>query len=629
MGDNEAQAAGEGKESGMKQSWAVLAVRAAAAIAGERPKTGKVEIFRLADVKPGMKAVAWTTFTGIEPEEVPIEIIGVWKNAFGPRQDVILGKMGGKAERTNVAGGMSGSPVYIDGKLAGAVSLRLSVFSPDAICGITPIDLMLEIQEFDDTKPSDSRTPDRAAARRAAPLPGELLARVAGAGLGAAADPLPWLTPIETPLVFSGFSERVLREFDPFFRQMGLRAVQGGGGAGAAGSPKPAPGWESALKPGEPVSGVLVSGDMSVTGMGTVTYNDGKRVLAFGHPFFNLGPVSMPMAKAEVLMVLASSFQPNKFGNATDIVGALKQDRHAGILGELGAAAEMIPVDVTVRSWNGDNKVRKEKKLHFNVFVHQKWTPYLMMVTMFNSLEGLNDHADDTTYRLSGNVEVNGAAPLSITTMLAPSDAPAPPAMTLAGWWADRFNRLFANATAMPQVKRVNAVVDLLPERRQAAIANAWVADSEVRAGEEIPVTVFLRPYRGETMQRTVTVRIPPDFPKGQHRILVSDAETLNRMQTVAGLVNRAALGLSQTVSLLNQERSNHRLFVSLVENQPTAYVEDKELPSLPASVQNVLQTGRSATANLARSPETAREMAAVPFEFVVSGSQFLRINVK
>ena len=163
----------------------------------------------------------------------------------------------------------------------------------------------------------------------------------------------------------------------------------------------------------------------------------------------------------------------------------------------------------------------------------------------------------------------------------------------------------------------------------QAAIANAWVADSEVCAGEEVPVTVFLRPYRGETIQRTVPLRIPPNFPKGQHRILVSDAESLNRMQSLAGFVNRTSLGLNQTVSLINQERSNNRLFVTLVENQPTAYVEDKELPSLPASVQNVLQTGRSATANLVRSPETARELAAIPFDFVVTGSQSLRITVK
>ncbi len=125
------------------------------------PRAGKVEIFKSSDLRPGMKGVAWTVFQGTEPEPVPVEIIGLWKNAWGPKQDIIIAKLGGKAQRTNVAGGMSGSPVYIDGKLVGAIALRLSVFSPDAICGITPIELMLEINDFDQSRPIDARTPDK------------------------------------------------------------------------------------------------------------------------------------------------------------------------------------------------------------------------------------------------------------------------------------------------------------------------------------------------------------------------------------------------------------------------------------------------------------------------------------
>src|SRR6266849_5385248 len=144
------------------------------------PKAGKVDIFRLKDIKPGLQATAWTVFKGMEAEAVPVEIIGVWKNAIGPNQDVILGKMGGKAKETNVAGGMSGSPVYIDGKLVGAVALRLSVFSPDAICGITPIERMLEINDIDKSRPSDARTPDNHQQQRAqaSAVPGELLSKV-------------------------------------------------------------------------------------------------------------------------------------------------------------------------------------------------------------------------------------------------------------------------------------------------------------------------------------------------------------------------------------------------------------------------------------------------------------------
>src|ERR1700722_2340807 len=143
----------------------------AADLAPERPRVGKVDIFRAADLRPGMHGIAWTVFSGTTPEPIPVEILGLWKNAWGPRQDVILAKLGGPAVRTNVAGGMSGSPVYIDGKLVGAIALRLSVFSPDAICGITPAELMLEINDIDQSRPGDARTPDKAVARNQAAVP--------------------------------------------------------------------------------------------------------------------------------------------------------------------------------------------------------------------------------------------------------------------------------------------------------------------------------------------------------------------------------------------------------------------------------------------------------------------------
>jgi hypothetical protein len=342
------------------------------------PKAGKPEILPLKDVKPGMHAIAWTVFSGMTPEPVPVDIIGVWKNAMGPRQHVIMAKMGGKAERTGVAGGMSGSPVYVDGKLIGAVALRLSQFSPDAICGITPIESMLEIQDLDKSRPSDARTPNKLPAPQpvaAYEMPSELVAQLVAAG-GSAPLPSrsPLMTPIETPLVFSGFTAETLNTYEPLLRQIGITAVQGGASAEAL-TAKPAPGWEHALNPGEAVSGILVSGDMSTTGMGTVTYNDGKRILAFGHQFFDLGPVDMPIAKSEILTVLSSSYQPNKVGNATEVVGALRQDRFTGIMGELGAEAPVIPVHVKVRAYGENGAVVKEKDLNFSVFVQQKWTP--------------------------------------------------------------------------------------------------------------------------------------------------------------------------------------------------------------------------------------------------------------
>jgi hypothetical protein len=594
------------------------------------PRAGKVEILKSSEIKPGMKAVAWTVFQGDTPEAVPIEIMGKWTNMWGPGQDIIIGKMGGRAERTNVAGGMSGSPVYIDGKLIGAVALRLSTFSQDAICGITPIELMLEINRFDQTRPADAKTPQMVARNGAAvAMPGELITQLVAAGSSESMlRTPPMMAPIATPLLFSGFTDNVLRQFQPLFEDLGVTAVQGGAGA-SLNSAKPAADWKTSLQPGQSVAGVLVSGDMSITGLGTVTYNDGKNILAFGHPFFNIGPVDMPMSKGDVLMVLGSQYQPNKIANATEIVGALHQDRHSGIMGVLGDEAPMIPVTVNVRSMGDANTVRAEKTYHFSVFQQQKWTPQLMSMTLLNSLNGINEFVDEETYKLSASVDfMDGRNHLSLNTMQSSSDLPFPVPALLANWWMDKFNRLYNNAVKIPELKDAVVTVDLLPERRVVTIENAWTPNDNVRPGDEIPVKVFLRPYRGERIERDFMMKLPPGITRGEHRILLSDADTANRTQTLAASANRY-MDVPQLVSLLNQERSNNKLYVSLVDSNPTAYFEDKTLPSLPSSVLNVMQAGRTTTQSMLTSPESSSEQMSLPFDYVVNGSYTLRVTVK
>ncbi|HZS52768.1 MAG TPA: hypothetical protein VFA65_00085 [Bryobacteraceae bacterium] len=591
------------------------------------PKAGKVDLFPESALKPGMQAVAWTVFQGDKPEPVPVEIIGVWENMWGPHEDIIVAKLTGKAARTNVAGGMSGSPVYIDGKLVGAISLRLSVFSPDAICGITPIKLMLEVNDFDASRPQDRRTPDKIqVASATTPMPSELLARVMAASGSGNLPATTSMTPIATPIAMSGFTDEAVRQFAPIFTQLRMTVSQGGAG-GQLDSAVPAKDWRTALQPGESIAAVLVSGDMTMTGGGTVTYNDGKRVLAFGHPMFNLGPVDMPLAKEDIITTLASSYQPTKMGNASEVVGALRQDRHSAIGGELGATAHMIPVTMHVKSYGAHNSVRNSRDFHFNVFVDQKWTPYLMMATLFNTLSNLNDFSEEATYRLHGELQVEGQHRIELTTMQAPAETPVPTPMLLAGWWGDKFNRLFVNSNKLPNVTAVDVSVDLLPERRIAQIESAWIADNKVTPGTEVPVKVFLRPYRGDRIERTVDVKIPAGLNKGEHQILFSDAETLSRFQNIASSLNRIE-DIPQTVAMLNEERSNNRLYVSLIESQPTVYSDEKILPSLPASVLNVMQSGRATNHQFVSSPESAHEQASVPFDEVVTGNYSLKIYV-
>jgi hypothetical protein len=580
-----------------------------------RPAAGPVQILKSADVRPGMKGVAWTVFQGAQPEPVPVEIIGLWKNAWGPRQDVILAKLGGKAAQTNVAGGMSGSPVYVDGKLIGAIALRISVFSPDAICGITPIEQMLEISAIDASRPVNPKTPQTMVERAELVPPASLL----GGGVR--------LMPIETPLALAGFHESTLRDFRPFFEQMGVSAVHGGA-AGAVYDTRPAPGWQNALQPGEAIAGVLVSGDMTVTGLGTVTYNDGRRVLGFGHSFFNLGPVDMPMAKGEVLMVLSSQFQPNKFANMTEIVGALRQDRHSGIMGELGAAAETIPVKLKVRTQPLPGGPVEEKDYRFNVFVHPRWTPFLMMLTTYNTLQDLNSSAaDEATYRLEGSIECEGLQPLKLSTMIASGSGPAPAPMQIAAWWADKFNRLFQNQQEEPRVKRVEAVLEMRPQKLETAIESAWLDRSEALPGEEITGRIALRQWRGDRVTREFRFRVPANLPRGEYRILLSNADVLNRPQAMAGMVNRQ-MNLAQTASLLAQERRNDRIYLSLVTNKPTVYVEDQALRDVPPSVLAAMQNPRAPARALA-TPETVLPLGELELDSLVAGSAVLRLAVQ
>ncbi len=211
-----------------------------------------------------------------------------------------------------------------------------------------------------------------------------------------------------------------------------------------------------------------------------------------------------------------------------------------------------------------------------------------MTVTLANALQQMNEFADEVTYRMSGNVELEGGRRIQVSTIQSDTDLPVPPPITLATWWGDKFTRLFLNPVQVPKLQRADVVVDLLPDRQQTSIDSAWTPSAEVDAGSEIPVKVFLRPYRGERMERTLTVKIPADLPKGENRILFSDANTLNRLQATVVAANRF-LDIPETVSLLNQERGNNRLYVSMVQRRPTYYSEDKTLPALPGSVLNNL----------------------------------------
>ena len=287
-----------------------------------------VNTFPLEKITAGMHGVAYTVFQGTTPEPMDVEVLGVLKNANGPKGDIILVRLGGeKANYTGVVAGMSGSPVYFEGKLAGAVAFRIGEFSKEPIAGVTPISEMLEISSLDTTPTS---VPVQAKS-----LP-SLTSKTSGPG--AASVPVQsfanYLKPIETPLVFSGFSEDAVQKFAPQFASQGIVPVMGVGSASSVKQPEP-------LVPGSAVSAVLVSGDMNIAATCTVTYIDPSHLLACGHPLMQFGMVDLPMTKAQVLATLPSPLNAFKIVNATETVGSepvLPRRSQARVAAGLGVA---------------------------------------------------------------------------------------------------------------------------------------------------------------------------------------------------------------------------------------------------------------------------------------------------
>lgn len=585
------------------------------------------EIFPVKDVKPGMQGVAYSVFSGTEPESFPVEVMGVLKNSWGPRQDIILVKVGGRFEKTGVAAGMSGSPVYIDGKWLGAISLRIGVFPTEPIAGVTPAELMTEIKETDRSEPmsvaySAPRPSEGKGANTDSSPVMAAMADLLPPALRAPASQGDYLTPIETPLIFSGFSRPVLDFFSPLFQRMGVVAVQGGADPDATEMASPEE-LKKALPPGSAVSGMLVTGDLALAGTGTVTYNDGTRVLAFGHPFFGLGPVDMPMTKAEVITTFGSSFSPFKIANSTQVVGSIVQDRHSGIMGVLGKPAQMIPVTVTV------NDHGKVNKYHYQMIQNPQWTPVVLTITLFNTLNQTNVVSGDTSFRVRGAAKINGYPDLQFNSLFAtPGDSQLPPGLSVATWVSTKFNQIFQNRFERPDVAGIDLVVDLVPELRSAAIENVWSATSEVHPGDDVPVKIALRPFRGSRIIKETKVKIPQNAPRGTLRILFSDADTVSiQGQEKLPLQQNKVSGLRDMIDTLNRDRSNQEIYITVWQPTPAAFYDDKLLPSIPPTIANVMDSARAAN-RFTLTPETAIGRSSIPMDVVVSGGQSLIVNV-
>jgi len=588
---------------------AVLCLRTGSALAQQSN-----EIFPLNQVQPGMQGYAYTIFAGDQIEKFNLEVIGVVPNFLGPRQSIILVQLKGpKVEHTGVVAGMSGSPVYIDGKLVGALSLKLGVFTKEPIAGVTPIQDVLN---------PPAEAPSTQAAAQQLSLPSESASR---SGLPTNSV----LEPIETPLVFSGFQASALQQFASQIQGYGLIATQGG--------TAPARPDDGKLVPGDMAGMVLVQGDASINSACTVTAVRADHVYLCGHPFLSLGDIQLPMARSRVVTTLSSELASTKIVNVGGSIGTITGDHLTAVTGKLGPAPSMIPLDLTLVVAGA------EKKLHFELINHPRLTPLLVALTTFNGLTQNSIYGEGTTLHLTGEIRVQGHSPVQIENTFAPGDFLSPDGLPIAIAMQNVFTRLFNNTFEPAVVDRIALRVESVPGRQSFAIESAWLEKGEAAPGETLRVRALLRPYRGPARVEETTVRVPDQIARGTTlRVLVSDADTFNRSSHggfgLPGLAGFAGFsgsspgggpaGMDQLIAVLNRERRNDRLYVGLFTPSPTILWDDKELPNVPLSEINVVD-GRPTPGTVQILRESLASESSVPLGGPVSGVISLNLQVR
>jgi hypothetical protein len=578
------------------------------------------------EVRAGMRGTGVTVFQGTERSEFTAEIIGVLENAMGPRRNLILARLeGGPLAESGVIQGMSGSPVYVDGRLLGAVSYSMGSFPKDTIAGITPIAEMLR----DDT--GSSTRVSRASPRLSLPLSTDTLTSllpnqltrpdpfatrpgdISAVGLppATAATLGVQLRPIATPLVMTGFTAEAIDRIAPMFRAAGMVAVVGGGVSSQTES-------DGALEPGDAVGVSLIRGDLSMAGTGTVTLVDEGRVYAFGHPFYNLGPAHFPMTRAFVHTVLPSQAISSKIAAVGAVVGTIDQDRSTGISGSLGAGPRTVPVHLTLNAPDRD----RVDTFDFEVVADELFTPLLTYNAMLNTLFAHSREVGSATYVVRGQAELADHRSVTFEETFSGDAATIMAGLYLAGPLTALLNNGFEPVT----VNGVDVVVTAFDDVRTAQIERVWLDDPRPRPGRSVPLRIAARTHRGDEVSRTIMVDFPASA-RGRFQIRVTDGATLAQQERQESGQALQATSLNQLIDALNVARRNDRVYVQLVRADRGAVVNGRRMASLPPSVLGVLGSDQSGGRVTPMRNAALREWS-IPLEHVVSGSRILTVDL-
>ncbi len=580
--------------------------------------------FQLKDVRPGQHGIGRTVFHGNRIEEFQVEILGVLEN-LTPKQSIVLAKLsGGPLEETGVMQGMSGSPVYIDGKLLGAVALGFP-FSKQPIAGIQPIEQMI----------ADSEPPRRPVVARgnnagSSHVNGTTFPVLVASEKNPVRRPVAvesrfgTLTEISTPLSLAGFDPRTIQAFAPEFRKLGLDVQEGV----ASGSPS-SQALTGTVQPGSMISVGLLTGDMTISADGTVTYVDGKRVYAFGHRFLDAGSIDLPFARADVVALLPTLNSSFKLSSPREWVGSITSDRSSAIAGEIGRPARTVPLAISVRS--NETSVHD---YHFRVISDRLLTPFITQTALSAAIDRTERTLGAGTLRLSGQVQFEGSVPpLTIRDVFISDNALAQQVsvdavVTLGFALGAGFSDL--------QVKELSYTLEPVEQKRQLKVAQVWTSPSQARPGDSVEISVLLQGENGLELTRTAKYQVPVGIQTGTLNMTVTDALGLNAPE-FAGISQSSFRSAGQLITAINNYRSSEAVYVRVWRQQPSFTISNPlpggEISDPPPSVSLVLSDPSSSpTTSAAQTLVRGSQLAEfhIPVErYVVSGSKTVQVEIK
>lgn len=550
-------------------------------------------ILPVSEVREGMTGVGYSVFQGTRVDSFSVTILGVLKS-YRPGFDLIMASASSPVvDKTGIIAGMSGSPVYIHGKLVGAVSYTWS-FLKEPMAGITPIEQMLSL--FPAPGASPPRGEDAFGALGAPQAP-------AGEAGGA--------KPIATPLAMAGFTNEAIRFLEPWLAERGF--VASPGGANVPGVPC------DSIRPGSAVGVQLVRGDWSAAALGTVTWRDGNRVLAFGHPFLAMGWMELPMTSATIHTIMSSQQISNKIGSPSATCGTMIADRSSGIAGVMGPAPSMVPITVSITGTGG-----RARTYHLEVARSRYLTPALVSASVVNSISEALYDAGVATVRYDFALHMNGGARTIRKEDTFVSTAPVSGVGETVGQsltllLGDRFRPSRLDSA------RVNVRVEEGID--EAAILGMRVAPSLVVAGDSLDVDLTLRRANKLVETRRVRVRVPPSAPAGELTVRVCDANETQKWEMQRAPDKFKPDTFEQLADLIEADRPSDRIYVQLYRASGGAVVGGREISQAPGSVLNVLgsspKSGETASTKGATLSETA-----IPLGRVVRGCESATVTV-